>query len=52
MTVAAGGVGKGMGQCTPLPYTSLCSAPPCILFLLERIDLTGEAHVDVTGLIS
>jgi len=53
MTVAARGVGKGMGQCSLLtrflhtPYP----APPCILLLLERIDLTGEARVtvDVTG---
>jgi len=51
MTVAADGVGTGDGHgtvLTPSLHTP-CPAPPCILLLLDRIDLTGEACFDVTG---
>jgi len=44
-----GGGGHGM-VLTAHPFLHApCPAPTCILLLLERIDLTGEAPVDVTG---
>ena len=33
---------------TPSLHTP-CPAPPCILLLLERTDLTSKGRVDVTG---
>ena len=38
-----------LGTALTPSYTSPSLAPPCILLLLERIDLKDETCVDVTG---
>jgi len=48
VTVVTSGVGEGMGLLTPFLHIPL-PCPPCILLLVERIDLSGEVRVDVTG---